>query len=205
MEIIYQHNPLLNKVILNDTEKKLLFWKYSYVTQVGEAITSLSFYIDDYKNNRIKPSLILNETYRKKAEEFLANPLDKIHEIINDIENNFENLRYNETTIKYFIEALQESHFGDCINEPNSCLKCWAEDELDIVTMPNYPGGIGRSLYYAFNNPNYVGTIDEAIDFLTNREYANPGVEQKYVEGWKERDKKAKEYLIYYKKEVLGL
>ncbi len=71
--------------------------------------------------------------------------------------------------------------------------------------MPNYPGGIGRSLYYVFNNPNYVGTIDEAIDFLTNREYANPGVEQKYVEGWKERDKKAKEYLIYYKKEVLGL
>ena len=105
MEIIYQHNPLANKILLNEAEKKLLFWKYSYVTQVGEAITSLSFYIDDYKNNRIKPSLILNETYRKKAEEFLANPLDKIHEIINDIENNFENLRYNETTIKYFTEV----------------------------------------------------------------------------------------------------
>lgn len=205
MEIIYQHNPLANKVLLNEAEKKLLFWKYSYVTQVGEAITSLSFYIDDYKNNRIKPSLIPNEIYRKKAEEFLHDPIEKIHEIINDIENNFENLKYKEETIKYFVEALQESHFGDCINEPNSCLKCWAEDELDIVTMPNYPGGIGRSLYSSFKASK---TIDEAIDFLTNRDYNEYEAQEFYkphVEDWIKRDKKAIEYLTYYKKEVLGL
>lgn len=205
MEIVYQHNPLANKVLLNEAEKKLLFWKYNYQTKVDDPLTFLSFYIDDYLQGKLNASNIPNENYRKKIEEFLKNPVDTIHRRITEITSAIDNIKYNEETIKFFIEALQESHFGDCISEPNSCLKCWAEDELDIVTMPNYPGGIGRSLYSAFNNINYFGYIDEAIDFLDNREYTNSGVEQKYVDGWKERDKKAKEYLIYYKKEVLKL
>lgn len=45
MEIIYQHNPLLNKVILNETEKKLLFWKIALrlYTKVKGNIVTLKF------------------------------------------------------------------------------------------------------------------------------------------------------------------
>lgn len=202
MEIIYQHNPLANKVILTDSEKKLLFWKYILSTRVSDELSWLSFKIDDLKNNKIDPSSVEDPKYKKKLEDFLANPIDEIHNKIKEIENTVDNTEYNEEKIKCFVEELQSTHFGDCISECSSCLKCWAENELGIETMPNFPwqDNIGRSLYYAFNKQT---TIDEAIEYLGSTEYNNSGFEQKYVDSWIERDRKAKEYLIFYKKEVL--
>lgn len=207
MEIIYQHNPLLNKVILNDAEKKLLFWKVVQ-SEFEDEIWSLKFRLEAYLDHKLDPNEIEHKPLKKYTKEFLADPIRKTYEKIDTLAEEMIKIEYDESKIKYFVDALQEMHDGDCIGQPCSCLKCHAESMLDIESMPNYPGDIGHALFSSFSSPNYVyneKTIDEAIDFLTNRKYTNPGVEQKYVEGWKERDKKAKEYLIYYKKEVLGL
>lgn len=196
MEIIYQHNPLANKIILNEAEKKLLFWKYLISTRVSDELSWLSFRIDDYKK------ITDSETVKSISKEFLDDPINEIYKKIKEIEDTVDNAKYDEEKIKYFVEALQDIHFGDCISECNSCLKCFAESELDIESMPNFPWreNIGRSLYHAFSKKT---NVDEAIEYLGSTEYPDSGFEQKYVDQWIERDRKAKEYLIYYKKEIL--
>lgn len=211
MEIIYQHNPLLNKVILNETEKKLLFWKIA-LSEFEDEAWSLKFRLESYLDNKLDPNEIEHEPLKQYTKEFLADPIKKTYEKIDALAEEMIKIEYNEEKIKYFIDALQEMHDGDCISQPCSCLKCHAEDMLDITSMPNYPGDIGLSLVYAFQTKNeFIGnekTIDEAIDYLSNidyTEYKNQEFYKPHVDRWKERDKKAKEYLIYYKKEVLGL
>ena len=211
MEIIYKHNPLLNKVILNDTEKRLLFWKVVQ-SEFEDVIWSLKFRLESYLDNKLDPTQIVHEPLKKYTEEFLADPIRKIYEKIDTLAEEMIKIEYDENKIKYFIDALQEMHDGDCISQPCSCLKCHAEDMLDITSMPNYPGDIGLGLVYAFQTKDeFIGnnkTIDEAIDFLSNRDYTEYETQdfyKPYVNRWIERDKKAKEYLVYYKKEVLNL
>lgn len=208
MQIIYQHNPLLNKVILNDIEKKLLFWKVVY-SEFEDVIWTLKFQLESYLDNKLDPAKIGYEPLKKYTEEFLANPIKKTYEKIDTLAEEMIKIEYDESKIKYFVDALQEMHDGDCISQPCSCLKCHAESMLDIESMPNYPGNIGHALFSSFSSPNYVyneKTIDEAIDFLGNRDYTEYENQELYKpDRWKERDKKAKEYLIYYKKEILGL
>ena len=211
MKIIYQHNPLLNKVILNDTEKKLLFWKIVQ-SEFEDVIWSLKFRLESYLDNKLDPIQIGHGPLKKYTEEFLADPIRKTYEKLNTLAEEMIRIEYDENKIKYFIEALQGMHDGDCISQPCSCLKCHAEDMLDITSMPNYPGDIGLGLVYAFQTKDeFIGnkkTIDEAIDFLNNRDYTEYETQEFYkphVHRWIERDKKAQEYLIYYKKEVLGL
>lgn len=211
MEIIYQHNPLLNKVILNETEKKLLFWKI-VLSEFEDIVWTLKFRLESYLDNRLDPDQITYEPIKQYTKEFLANPIRKTYEKIDTLAEEMIKIEYNEEKIKYFVDALQEMHDGDCISQPCSCLKCHAESMLDIESMPNCPCDIGLGLVYAFQTKDeFVGdkkTIDEAIDFLTNRDYTEYEAQEFYkphVDRWIERDKKAKEYLIYYKKEVLGL
>lgn len=211
MEIIYKHNPLLNKVILNDTEKKLLFWKI-VLSEFEDEIWSLKFRLESYLDNKLDPDEIGHEPLKEYTKEFLADPIRKTYEKIDTIAEGMIKIEYDESKIKYFIDALQEMHDGDCISQPCSCLKCHAESMLDIESMPNYPGGIGLALVYAFQTKDeFVGdkkTIDDAIDYLSNRdytEYENQEFYKSHVVRWKERDKKAYEYLLYYKQSVLGL
>lgn len=211
MEIIYQHNPLLNKVILNDAEKKLLFWKVVQ-SEFEDEIWSLKFRLEAYLDHKLDPNEIEHKPLKKYTEEFLADPIRKTYEKIDTLAEEMIKIEYDEEKIKYFVDALQEMHDGDCISQPCSCLKCHAESMLDIESMPNCPGDIGLGLVYAFQTKDeFVGdkkTIDEAIDYLSNRDYAeyeNQEFYKSHVDRWKERDKKAKEYLIYYKKEILGL
>lgn len=210
MEIAYQHNPLLNKVILNETEKKLLFWKVVY-SEFEDIIWTLKFRLESYLDNKLDPNSIPYEPAKKDAQEFLDNPIQKIHQKIDTLAEEMIRIEYNENKIKYFIEALQGMHDGDCIRQACSCLKCHAESTLDIESMPNYPSNIGHALFSAFSSPNYVyneKTIDEAIDFLSNRDYTRYETNEfykPYIDSWVENDNKAKEYLIYYKKEVLEL
>jgi hypothetical protein len=199
VEIIYKHNPLLNKVILNDTEKKLLFWKVVQ-SEFEDVIWSLKFRLESYLDNKLDPTQIGHEPLKKYTEEFLADPIRKTYEKLDSLAEEMIKIEYDENKIKYFIDALQEMHDGDCISQPCSCLKCHAEDMLDITSMPNYPGGIGLGLVYAFQTKDeFIGnkkTIDEAIDFLSNREYNEYETQEFYkphINRWIERDKKAKE------------
>lgn len=197
MKIIYQQNPLANKVVLDETEKRLLFWRYLVDTRVSDSLFDISCMIEKVKNN----------IFTKNLEEIYKN--------IKNIENFVDEAEYSEEKIEPFIDALQSSHFGDCVNQCNTCSKCYAEDKLDISSMPNYPwkDHIGPSLFEAFNqkvDSDFKNvSIDEAMDFLGSNPYDKSKIEkthkitaleaQSLIDQWITKNNKAKEYLIYYK------
>jgi len=183
MKIEYNENPLASKVFLDDTEKQLLFWKYKW-DMIGESVSWIEFDIREKKETN----------------------LDNIQNKLRDISEKFIETKYDEESIKYFIEELQSSHCGDCVYEPQTCAKCYAEEHLGIDSTPNLKhwGGTARKIMSAFSKNS---TIEQAIDILKNKnydsdEYKNWSKETD-IDRWKQEDIWAIEYLEYYKKEIL--
>jgi hypothetical protein len=107
MEIIYQHNPLANNVLLNESEKRLLFWRFLIDTRVSDPLFDTCRAIEKIKNNK----------------NISAADLDEIYKNVKNIENVVDETEYDETKIESFIKALQSSHLGDCVSQCNTCLK----------------------------------------------------------------------------------
>jgi len=228
MRIEYAENPLATKVFLDTPEKKLLFWRYVW-EMLDEEIYNFYYWMEDpekqknwYKELNNLPALQKLEALEK---DLIDAPLKTVHEILSKVWEKMITMKYDESKIESFIEALQSEHDGDCVYQACSCLKCWAEYELDIVTVPDtkkgFWGGVASTINSSFFNPETQKkdrTIEQAIDYLKTREYKTQSYSDvgsggeirtvTYDEETKnrllEKRNQAVEYLEYYKKEVLG-
>jgi hypothetical protein len=215
MKIEYAENPLASKIYLDISEKKLLFWRYMW-EMLDEEIYNFYYWMKDpekqkkwYKELDNKPALEAHEELEKNMHN---NPLNTVYEKLNSIWEKMIHTEYDESRIQSFIEALQDEHHGDCVNQPSSCLKCYAEDVLDFDSVPNLKhwGGTAAQINGAFFNPDTEKKdrkIEHAIDFLKSKDYNDNEYKKwdlEYIEKWKQQTAWAIEYLEYYKKEILN-
>lgn len=94
-----------------------------------------------YTDNPINYQISLDKFESKQLKYLIT--IDILKESIDSLENNsshktrknsvLDNLDQDvKRQFKYLIEALSEAHHGDCVGLPSTCLKCMAEDILDI-------------------------------------------------------------------------
>lgn len=74
------------------------------------------------------------------------------------------------------VEALRDRHEGDCTCVPGRCLKCMAEEYLEISTRDELSHQEGAKIAGAFDG-DPEPSLDEAIKALSNY---NPGLHREH-------------------------
>jgi len=184
MRIIWNPNPLLTAVELDDADKKLL-WHQMKVHVLEERISEADFDLDP--------------EHQKWCRDALKDrcPVDFVAEAQKSLDYPFicgDEKRNDKTFDEYITERadvyaaeLLLGHSGDCTYVPCSCLKCHAEAMIGVDTIP----GLGK------HEASYIGsasdgrTIDEAIVYLRHA----------HVPRWIEEAKRAHAWLVAYQRE----
>ncbi len=202
MRIIWNPNPLLTAVDLDDADKKLL-WHQVKVHVLEERISEAYFDLDP--------------EHQKWCRDALKDrcPVDFVAEAQKSLDYPFicgDEKRNDKTFDEYITEhadvyaaELLLGHSGDCTCVPGSCLKCHAEAMIGVDTIP----GLGK------HEASYIGsasggrTIDEAIVYLRDyRPIKGKGWERHtddeynaHVPRWIEEAKRAHVWLVEYQRE----
>lgn len=178
MRIIYNKNPCLSSIILDDVEKELFVEKF----KVEYFLTNLHHlnYLLDKKDDKIQALKDLN-----------------------NVMESYYNTNVDEEAKTYFTDLEKGVHVGDCTCVPCTCTKCYAEDILGVSTIE----GLGKHHLYKIDNyfsKNPDNTIDDAITYLTKYYDSGPVPDNwknseeaywKYMVRWKEEAKQAAEWL----------
>lgn len=98
-----------------------------------------------------------------------------------------------ERVFKYSLSSLQESHYGNCLNNPWSCSKCAAEEYLGINTLEGSEKQWRHYIRAAFEARR---TIDDAIRWLKTSEITGP---EERVAKWRAQRVLAANWLQSYK------
>lgn len=197
MKITYDENPLNTKVELDEHESKELWYKIKL-----EEMEDLLFEAHCFLGRDDGDGITFDQDLDKVAEAAdhkyymaekhgdrtpLDDRVDKIH--------------------KYFIEALVNSHAGDCTCLPCPCEKCWAEHLLDIDTIKGLGKHPAHYLFDAFgetpkNNWKNQRNIHEAIQYLENYvPTANWKGWEQHADRWKSEASEAAKWLKQYRKQ----
>jgi hypothetical protein len=173
MKITWNKNPLLTTIELDDAEKELLRWKIK-AEELTDLIEEAKYdlkQVDRPPKNRTAEECISAATNALKSYDLYAGitgegSLDK---------------RVDEV-LGYYIEALGESHCGDCVCVACSCTKCHAEVLLRVDTMPGLGKHAASKIGTAFGKDNEL-SIEEAIASLENYKLTPP-TKQSELDGW---------------------
>jgi hypothetical protein len=124
-----------------------------------------------YHVNPLATYVEINEEDRKKIYESIKDIWFKESEQAKD---------YKPEYVKVFEDALLGDHSGDCTLEACSCLKCWAEDALEIRTISNKD--INHAIAGAFAEHKEIAKVYEYLesDPIKNKEWekADPSGER---------------------------
>ena len=188
MRIEYAENPLASKVFLDESEKKLLYWKQC-MQDVEHNLFDIQYDINNHENLKKIYTKHKDEKNLARIEKITDKPIEEIGSILSNFLDKVLDFKYDESKIKGLIDELQMVHSGDCTSNAGTCYKCYAEDLLEIESIPNYKGhsADGCFLSMAFFNKKTNKSdlsIEEAMENIKKNTYAY-------------------EYLEYYKKEIL--
>lgn len=201
MEIIWNENPLLTQIMLDEHEKKELWYKIKIEYLQDECITSAWFHLEegdkyfDVKRAReeLNPEYFCpqwNDSSKKGQKSELDKRIDTLYEYyIGDLEHN--------------------SHCGDCTCVAASCSKCQAENILGLDTIKGLRKHEAHAIEGAFTKKGTKfaergnqNSIDEAIQIL---EQYIPTVSwegaEAHFERWMEESIRATKWLKEYRKE----
>lgn len=192
MKIIYNKNPLLTVVELDENEKKE-FWYKIKIKEMEELLFSAHHFIEDPKHQDsakkyLEPSYYMSEDGKSQLDE-----------------------RCDEL-LAIFLADLGGIHSGDCTCVPASCTKCYAESILGIDTIKGLSKYSANKINTAFGKDNEK-SIDEVLDSLLNykpiisaqeqKKWDNIGGYDKHLPKWQLDAQKAYDWLLNYKKEYL--
>lgn len=171
MKITWNKNPLLTTIELDDAEKELLRWKVK-----AEELTDL---IEEAKYDL---GQVDRPPAKKEAAECVETALKtlKHYDLYAGVERENSLAREVDRMFGFYIEALSESHEGDCVCMACSCTKCHTEVLLGIDTMPGLEKHAANKIANAFGKDNEK-SIEEAIASLENYKVTPPTGQ---LEGW---------------------
>lgn len=150
MKIIYQPNPLNTKVILSAEEEKILFLKIKYA-EIEDKLFEVHFLLTNNINN-----------INSHAEALKA--ADPNYYMVED--DSVSPIDQRSTTLKNaYIGALQDPHNGDCVQVACSCMKCIAENLLEINTIPRIKADVGGIISRTFIKLD-TNDINAVIEYL---------------------------------------
>lgn len=172
-KIIYKQNPLESQVILNEDEKRELFLRLK-IWCLEDHLTDIEMCI-------------------KKDPANITRALEYCRM------ENYGDEEAKDMMDRWVLDALMDTHAGDCICHPHTCSKCFAEDLIGVYTIPGLHKHEAGKINYIFReNPGI--TIDEVIIKLD----AEPSKEMmdrfpEHVERWKQERINAQKWLTNYK------
>lgn len=117
------------------------------------------------------------------------------------------NMDIDSEQVRYYIDALNTEHFGDCTCVPCSCIRCHAEEALGISTIE----GCGKHSLYKIRDAfgkNGDATIDEALVALeTPKTYVkgeawknfSQADYESHIPRWEKEREEAAKWLRQYK------
>lgn len=194
MKIIYNKNPLLTTIELDDFEKKE-FWYQIKLKEMEELLYGAHCYVEDSKYQNIdKVKKYVDPSYYSSEDGKSA--LDE---------------RCDEL-LEMFLSDLKNTHVGDCTCVPCSCTKCYAESILGVDTIKGLSKYSASKINSAFGKKN-ENSIEQALDNLLNYEpvisaeekerWDKVGGYEQHIPRWKTEAKNAYDWLLQYKKEYL--
>jgi hypothetical protein len=203
MKILWNPNPLLSVVELDDADKKLL-WHRTKIEQLEKKIASAHFDLDA-KYGEWLTSIGKGRSLDATVAEALRS-LDYAHVCGDENRSDRTFDEYVDWLTREYVEALSLGHGGDCTCVPCSCTKCHAEMLVGVDTI----AGLGK------HEASYIGgafapkgaparTIDEAIAHLSDyepKDVKDWGIP--HVARWREEARRAHEWLIAYRREHFG-
>lgn len=164
MKITWNKNPLCTVIELDEFEKKELWYKIK-IKEMEDLMYDAYFTLahHEWHNANISKSKprsheeTMNEAIKELNPEYWLNEENgktKLDERV-------------DTLLRYYIDALQEKHAGDCTCSPCSCLKCHAENLIDVRTIKGIKKTQAYRIAAAFGQNN-ERTMDEALRYLHN-------------------------------------
>lgn len=193
MQIIYQQNPLAAKIILEEHEKKEIYYKIK-IEQILECASEAEFELNP-KNDKFFAGLLI-----KNKEKRLKDALDALdQDYLDDTPESGLNKRV-QILYDHYISELDLDHIGDCTCFPSSCSKCHLEHLLGIDTIKGLNKHEAYKIEMAFRK---VKTCDDAIAYLKNEEYSEENKLSPYYLKWKKESANALIWLIDYKETKL--
>ncbi len=181
MNIIWNENPLKTVVELDATEKLLLREKYKSYYLLEECLYGAYYELTtDFRAEE-----------RTDRERIVRAVKDmRINYVLGDETwggKSFED--YLTEQVDIFVEELAGEHFGDCVYQACSCIKCFAEALMGIDTL----AGMHWGAYKIASSFQVEGaTLNSAIEAL--RTY-DPGPNLQ----WREDARRAYEGLVAYR------
>jgi hypothetical protein len=187
MQIVWAQNPLATGVELDVVEQTLL-WHKLKIDALESRLYRAYF--------RAKDNAPIPEVLSAFDIEYIGGDSKK-HERLFDEELNEE--------LQMSLKALAESHDGDCVCQPCSCLKCRTEELLEINTI----GGLGKYEASAIGGAfrKSLGSLDGAIEALKETKIVNTNAKwpradfEVHIPRWLCERKLACEWLMAYRAE----
>jgi len=192
MKIIWDENPLCTKIELNEFESKELWYKIK-IGQMEDLLFHAHFHLG-------------NSIWEKQDLDRVAEAVDPKYYLANDKEKTKLEKRVDELH-SHFIEALQETHVGDCTCVPCTCSKCWAESLIGTDTIKGLRKHEAYKIQTAFGETHEHDfkrqrNIDQAIEYLENYDpKATWKGSEDHIDRWRSEAKNACRWLKNYKKE----
>jgi len=185
MQIVYKQNPLRTEVILDEAEKKELWYK-TKIEEMRSVISNAFFRLEEgdcLNLQRAREILDIKRFYSSK---------DKKAEIDERTDES-----YNE-----YLDALRDLHIGDCTCVAMSCIKCRAEDMLGIDTIKGLGQHAASFIQGTFSKDGKEDSIEDALDYLRNyKPHADWEGWEVHAERWRQEAKEAYEWLVKYRDE----
>lgn len=148
MKIIWNQNPFLTKVEIDERDKHMILLAYQ-----NEEFSNILCHLKlDLFGEFDRPALTDLEEIKRRVAKW----------------GDICNTDIDSEVVQEYISYLDDEHCGDCTCVPASCVRCWVEDMLGINTIK----GLGKHSAYkvqgAFGKDGSK-TIDEAIAVLEKK------------------------------------
>lgn len=162
MNIVWNPNPLMTQIFLNDHEKEILKLKIR-IFEMEMALYDVEFYLNTppFKDSSIgieNAQRVCSVDYWDPPDGSPEGTLSKADE------------RVNYLFDQCIIDLERHSHAGDCTCVPCSCMKCFAEDLIGVSTIKDFSKYDNNEISKWFaDKQSTLENLDKLIEHLASK------------------------------------
>ena len=197
MQIIYKENPLRTQIVLDENEKKELWYK-TKIEELQDAIMSAHYLLSEESPRylgrivqTVKGDFNLKRVRDELDPKYLVygegNKRPGIDERVDELH-------------KCYLDSLVDLHIGDCTCCPSSCVKCHAEEMFGLNTIKGLRKHAAHYIDTAFGHTD--GSLKTALEWLrVYKPHADWDGWEAHADRWAAEANQAYEWLAKYRDE----